>query len=270
MTESMKEMEKNLTRIEKQYMETYLQIVKKLKSFYKQYETSPESVKQYQLQNIMRLEKIALQIQNRLDKLGIEFTDFLKGSLKEDFVKAVNEQVLAMNTVNGTTVQPENLSMLNTTAVELAVMYGYAGYNFEVDFNGRTRKFGNLVNEIIANGIAQGDGIREISKKLKEEMGTHIFHAKRIARTETSRILNDASKKVYKEMGVEKLQWLDSTEQVAIYNRKGKRQKGLVCSRCRARANGGEKNNGVYPIDSVPPLPAHPQCRCTIAPYYED
>lgn len=252
MNESMAGMEGNLLAVEATYSEALSYILSKLAEFYNKYKNSPGHLQKYQIQQAIQLEHLAHRIQERLLALGYEYTDLLEGVLQDNFIKAVHKKADKKSFL---------LSDLTQMAVLTAIAKGYKGYNFKVDFQGKTLTFIMLVQRIIANGVINGKSYEEIAKELQKEMSKFIYHAKRIALTENARVINAAQMESYKKSGVSYVKWSNAPEEM----RKGNLV--VVCDNCLAIANGGEDGNGVYPIDNVPTYPAHPHCRCTLAPY---
>ena len=69
-------------------------------------------------------------------------------------------------------------------------------------------------------------------------------------RTETAKIADEANEKVYKDQGVEQVRWIATLE-------------ANTCEVC------AELDSNIYDINDHPPLPVHPNCRCTLSPYIE-
>lgn len=244
-------MEKDLVKeVDEPYGQTGDSIVKKVESIFKKYEHVPESLKYILIKQELERQKIHQQIDARYDLVGRRFSRFLKGSLKDNFEESTKNAELILTPVMG------NSERFEATYQEVN--------EIESDWRKRTRKHKQSVNAILTQGIAKHESVDQITDKLVKETGMQIYEAKRLARTESSRVLNEASLITYKGMGVKKVKWLDSTEQVKLINRKGK-SKTVVCVHCRGYAKGGDK--GVYPIGKLPsPIPAHPNCRCTLSP----
>ena len=68
-----------------------------------------------------------------------------------------------------------------------------------------------------------------------------------IARTETLRAHNQGRMKFYNTVGVTKVEWMAVGDE-------------RMCPVCQ------ELDGKIYPIDKVPNIPAHPHCRCYVAP----
>jgi hypothetical protein len=249
----LKKMERDLVNsVDSPYKETSDTIVKKVEEIFKKYEHVPEVLRYTMIKQEFERQKVFRQIEERYDLIGRSYVRFLKGSLKENFEEAVKHSELILND-------------LKTNSDKFQLHYEETN-DIESDWRRRTKKHSQKVNTILTQGIAKHEAVDQITEKLIKEGGMQVYEAKRLARTEVSRVLNEASFKVYREVGVKKVRWLDSTEQVKLINRKRK-SKTVVCDHCRSYATGGEKGKGIYPLGNLPsPIPAHPNCRCTIAP----
>lgn len=106
-----------------------------------------------------------------------------------------------------------------------------------------------LNEELIACVIA-GKKTSELKKVLQERFAVSYGSADRIARTEMSHIQNAAAKQRYEDYGIKQMQvWADKDER--------------RCDIC------GKLHKKKYPINAQPPVPVHPNCRCTIVPVVE-
>lgn len=107
------------------------------------------------------------------------------------------------------------------------------------------------VSQILIDGLAQGQGARELTKDLSDELDMPRARAQTIARTETMKAFNDVSQSQYRRYGIEKVQWLTANDE-------------RLCEECAA--HDGQQ----YDIDDAPEIPAHPNCRCVLIPVKED
>jgi hypothetical protein len=252
----LKQMEKDLLdKADKNYRSTNKVIIAKVKEIFKKHDALPDVFKYLVIKQEMERQKVFQQINRRYAVIGKEFSTFLKGSLKENFELAVANSNYTVKTVK------QGLKDYEATYQEVA--------DIEDDWRRRTNKHSARVNTIISQGIAKHKTADEIEAELLKETDMQVYEAKRLARTETSNVLNQASLLVFKGMGVKKVRWLDSTEQVKLSSKKG--SKTAVCENCRRYAKGGEGGKGIYPINKLPSrIPAHPNCRCTTAPVLDD
>ena len=110
-----------------------------------------------------------------------------------------------------------------------------------------------ITREVFVKGENPARAAAAILKKYRDALGERWGGAKasamRIARTESSYILNEATRAAYVEAGV---RYVDVIFTEGSY----------PCDICPPIADGGP-----YPIDGVPEggIPFHPNCRCTLA-----
>ncbi|PEA53429.1 hypothetical protein CON64_18475 [Bacillus pseudomycoides] len=246
------DVEKYMTSIDAAYQQIFNDFAKEVKSLLKVIEslnlTEAEKVK-YLLQ-LDRYKRLMIQMDGNLKELNSEVSTNLKELFRGYFEETVENQSKALAEVLGKEIDMSKFSFLDTSSIDMAITYNWQHYDFETALN-QTSRLGDSVNKAIANGIAKGSSIPKIMKELMETAGLASFYAKRIARTETARIINDATKKTYQEMEVDRVQWNDAPE----LNR------NAPCPVCRAR------NGKVYKLGDEPSLPAHPHCRCCLVAY---
>lgn len=248
------EMERDLVKhVDKPYRDTSKQIINKIEKVFSKFEHHPEAIRYHLIKQELSKERVFHQISRRYAVVGKGFSDFLRGSLQDNFKKAVAQANITMKSVRS-----------QSEAFELH----YQEQNdIESDWRRRTLKHGQNVNNIITQGIAKHDSVDTITDNLVKETDMQVYEAKRLARTESMRVINSASLLTFKGLGVKKVKWLDSTEQVQLRNKKGNKKGTNVCDYCKGYATGGKEGKGIYPINALPSkIPAHPNCRCTLAP----
>lgn len=99
--------------------------------------------------------------------------------------------------------------------------------------------------------IVEGRNPEQLKKELMDDLNISYNKANRLIRTEGSFMFNEANKTAYKVANVAQVEILVEDD---------------ACDECLEYL---ETNDGIYDIDSVPHIPAHPNCRCSIAPYIE-
>jgi len=102
----------------------------------------------------------------------------------------------------------------------------------------------------IAKAFENGETVQQITHRIKKTTEMAKSKAVTIARTETLAAGNAAAKQRYKDAGVEMVEW------IAAYD-------DSVCPECES------EHGNIYPIGDTPPIPLHPNCRCTLIPYRE-
>lgn len=103
----------------------------------------------------------------------------------------------------------------------------------------------------LTNIMTQGLDMRALEKHIKplikDDVKNTKYVAHRLAKTETARVQFQAQLNQLHRYDIKRVVWIAEPS---------------ACSVCKAIE---AKNKGLYPIDEVPEIPVHPNCRCTIA-----
>lgn len=129
-----------------------------------------------------------------------------------------------------------------------------SNFNAVKGLNDETRK--NLtfqLNEAILNR----EGVPEIKKRIKDVFKVTDSRAEVIARTETNRTYNESTLSTYSDSGVvDRVQWLTTIDDRT--------------APADMQANGSVVELGkAFPYVGVSQPPAHPNCRCTVLPFFD-
>ena len=123
--------------------------------------------------------------------------------------------------------------------------------NLEV-LKGITAEMNKQIVLSLTEGMNRGEGMENLARRLTDRVeGIGITRARMMARTETMYAVNQGTLIRYTQAGVDKVEWLASTED------------DRVCEECEAL------NGQIFDIDEVPEIPVHPNCRCCTAPVVE-
>ena len=113
-----------------------------------------------------------------------------------------------------------------------------------------TEKLAATLNEELVNCVAAGKKTTELKNMLQERFNVSYSQADALARTELAHIQTQAAQKRYEDYGIQQMEvWADPDER--------------TCDIC------GKLHKKRLPIGAVPPVPAHPRCRCCIVPVVE-
>jgi SPP1 gp7 family putative phage head morphogenesis protein len=107
--------------------------------------------------------------------------------------------------------------------------------------------FATTATELVAQGIAEGRPTDAITNDLRLRLGVVKSRADVIARTESLRAYNSASNQYYAANGIDLVMWYATSDD-------------RTCPICNARAG------RIYRRASTN-APAHPRCRCYLAPW---
>lgn len=197
-----------------------------------------------------RLQQIRQQVGRELTTLVYKHDVEINKILEKYHEEVIKTQI--------NNLQAVELHTINISASEFANLYPYHKYSFMKNLQNTVFFVDKKLNELLTINVIKGSGYVKVASEIKKAFNTADYIAKRIARTELSRVYNNANLSLYKAEGSKKVKWLDSTERAV--------GKSKVCEHCRKIAS---KNNGIYLIGEVPVIPQHPHCRCTIAPVVE-
>lgn len=105
----------------------------------------------------------------------------------------------------------------------------------------------DAVTKALVSGLAQGKNPRVIARMIRDALGGNLTRALTISRTETLRAYREAQREVYLEFPdlVTGQQWVCALDKRS-------------CAACIAL------HGTIIKVDE--PMPAHPNCRCTVAP----
>lgn len=186
------------------------------------------------------LQKIEQQINQSIMQLGVHEEEFTTGVLK-------HATELGTRVVNNVLEAP----MLNKRAIDNVIKYPWHGANYsDRIWNNKAELIASMKSEL-TNGIIQGKSIYQVANMMEERLNVGKSKTQRLVRTEYMHALNQGQIESYKAAGYTKLRWSATMDD-------------RTSDICRKR-NGKE-----YPIDQLPDIPAHPNCRCTFVPVIDD
>ncbi len=234
----------------KPYRETSNIIIATIQKVFEKYNNSPDTFKYLLIQQELERLRVFTQIKQQYGAMGLEYSNWLKGFLKDNF----NETVTQSNDLIGNTEDEYKLpDYIEPKAVEelkkKGLLHGIEMVALLYLLLHKKRSFAEITIQIELKTVKQ------------------TYDAKRVARTETASMMNTTSLAIWQQSGVDKVKWTDATESIQFVNSTGKKKVTRVCKYCRGYATGGDGGNGIYSIGKLPSLcPAHPNCRCTLVP----
>lgn len=200
---------------------------------------------------INRLEYLKSQVALSLVKAGVDTDVDLQQELSDKYVaeKARQAGILA-----STVVPP-----MSHTKLFKIVAAQVDGANFSQRIWQNTDVLKAELDVLLTNNIIQGQNSNVIARRLRSLLnGQYKDNAKyiteRLARTEFTRVIGQAQKDSYRENDIEYVKWMAESH---------------ACRYCVAASEGGLRGEGIYKIDNEPNYPQHPNCRCSLAAYYE-
>ena len=203
---------------------------------------------------ISRLEMLKSQIGLEMVQSGIDVDKALHDKLSQDYIDEVKRQAGIM----GVTAKP---SMWTDSKVAKVIMGQTESANFSQRLWANQAALKAQLDQVISTGIIQGQNPREMATKLKANVAKTItnyrYVTERLARTESARVQHRAQ--------------MDSLIANDYRFCKWHAEPGH-CKVCGEIASNDPDGNGrgVYELDDVPIVPAHPNCKCSISAYWVD
>lgn len=148
-----------------------------------------------------------------------------------------------------------SFSTINADMVRKLLDYPFNGANFSARLWKQKEHLQSSIMESLTTMMIQGSHPNKLATELANKMKVKRFEAYRLLHTESSFLINEATRQAYLSDGIEKYQIL------GVLDTK-------TCSVC------GSKDNKIYKVSEgvvgVNEPPFHPLCRCTTVPYVDD
>ncbi len=106
------------------------------------------------------------------------------------------------------------------------------------------RRLAETIQEELTECVSLGKSPDKFTKVLMERFNVSYNNARRLARTEMAHVYNQSTLDKYRQAGIDKVQILEADD-------------ARTCEECR------KLNKLIFPINEVPLLPIHPNCRGT-------
>lgn len=203
---------------------------------------------------INRLEYIKSQVGLHLTEANMNIDSNLRVKLSDSFIKEAKRQAGIL----GSNLKFNN-AIIGDTNVAKIVMKQVAGANWSqrLWLNQDTLKA--ALDSALTTGLIAGQSNQAIARNLRDQVKTtiknHAYVTERLARTETARVQYEAQIDSIKAADYKYVKW---------YAEPG------ACRVCQEIADNDEYDlgYGVFPVDEVPEIPIHPNCRCSISAYW--
>lgn len=200
----------------------------------------------------LRLYNATMRI-NRLEQLksqiGLNLTEMSAGQEKaftDKFSKAYLNEISRQAGILG-----EDKLVISDKMLASVVNGSYQNAMWSDRLWANQDELKGLLDNLLTQAVIQGKGPIELARQIATQMGAKAYVAQRLARTETARIQDNAQMDSFKKYGVKKVKWVAEPS---------------ACKQCRDISS---YNHGIYPLDDVPMIPVHPNCRCAKAAYVE-
>ena len=183
------------------------------------------------------------QLKQELQKLGDKQTTLYLKKFKEQFINVYNSIALkgeaAFHTISDETVEQM-----------IKHIWANDGKSWSSRIWTNTDKLQQSLNDEMINCLLVGGDTRNLRSRLMYEFNVSYGRADSLIRTELSHIQNQAAAQRYKDAGIKQFEvWADEDER--------------RCDVC------GALHQKRYMMGERIPIPAHPNCRCSIIPVIE-
>ena len=198
--------------------------------------------------DISREEFLKLQLNLILDRAYMDYEDITTASLAQSFSDAYYKSQFDFDQFRGF---GNNFNRLSINQIMAAVTTNWSGRNYSERIWGQRNSLARKVNRIITTGMITGRSNKQMRQELEKEVDCSTYNARRLIRTESSYVTNEARALSYKQNDTEKYEYVATLDLLT----------SEICRELDGRIfDVKDKKVGInYP-------PMHPHCRSTTAP----
>lgn len=248
----------------REYQEQARQLVKHAQEIYKKngivrYEDFPEEVNsRLRIYNatmrINRLEYLKSKVGLEALRNGINVIDKTNDRLTNDYIQTLKRQAGILG--ESTIPDPRIGQIIKVVLADI----GNANFSQRLwrDIDVLKAQLDEVLTKSLIVGNSNQQAARELRKRMSDIADAQRFDAERIVRTESARIESQATLQSLNKYGFKYVKW------------------NIEPGACKTCVNISEADpdnvgeQGVYSINDVPFLPAHPNCRCSLSAYWVD
>lgn len=204
---------------------------------------------------INRLEYLKSQVGLHLTEANMNIANELNLKLNDDYIKEAKRQAGIL----GKTLQ-YNTALLNNNVSKI-VMASTESANWSQRLWANNDALKAQLDAVLSTGIIAGQSNQAMAKRLRDQVKSTVNNSRyvteRLARTESARVQYQAQIDSIKAADYKYVKW---------YAEPG------ACRVCQEINDNDEYDlgYGVFPVDEVPSIPVHPNCRCSISAYWVD
>ena len=193
------------------------------------------------------------QINTEIAKLGGKenalFNQFLTHEYTEQFTRALFTLGQTMS------LKGEGaFAMLNPRLVQATLNYPWSGAMFSDRLWLDKERLTKNLRWGLTQSMILGEGIPQITKRIKNGINTSRYNAERIARTETKRVSYTSQADAWKTQNIQEVKYMTA----------GNGTESNICAVC------WDDHGKVFILGEEPSLPRHPNCRCWYVPHVPD
>lgn len=229
-------------------------LYKRIDELYKTYKVNPSDGILFEIEKLSlktridRLDDVMLTISSRLSDSNSLVVNSTRDFLTEQYSEAFNHNVF--NVFQGLG-EGRAFNQVNENLVKQAINFQWSGDNFSGRLWDNKNKLVTVIRDTVTQGAAQGKSIQQMTKDLAGKLESNYSNARRIVRTETAYVIEDATKEAYKELEIERYEYIATLD-----NRTSE-----ICAELD-----GKEFKVLEAVVGVNYPPLHPNCRSTTAP----
>lgn len=204
---------------------------------------------------INRLEYLKSQVGLRLTEANMNIASELNLKLNDDYINETKRQAGIL----GKTLK-YNVALLGDDISKI-IMSSTKGANWSERLWVNNDTLKARLDSVLAMGLITGQSNQVMARKLKDQVRTAVTNSRyiteRLARTESARVQFKAQMDSITAADYKYVKW---------YAEPG------ACRICQ-EINDSDRYDlgyGVFPVDEVPSIPIHPNCRCSVSAYWVD
>lgn len=201
---------------------------------------------------ITRLELLDMQIDKALldlyDKNQISMYDCLSQIYEDGYYRSIfaGQKAIGFG---------KDFTAPNTRAIERAVLNTYNKRGYSKRLYEHCSTFSKDLKENLVTGFIRGESIETMSARISRRLDISEAHARRLVRTETAYVYEQASLKAYQECGIEMYEFLATLDH-------------KTSKPCQELDKKRFLIKDAVPGKNYPPM--HPNCRSTTVAAFED
>jgi SPP1 gp7 family putative phage head morphogenesis protein len=230
-------------RIRKYYQDLSRQVIAEYEALYDKIllkQAAGEQISPATLYSMDKYWSMNAQLRKRLDKTG----SYLQATMSKMF------ELLYWNSYNAINIKGlEAFNTIDNRAVSqvLNAVWAADGKTWSNRVWDNIALLQQTLDEQLIHCVVTGKKTSQLKKLLQERFNVSYSRADTLVRTEIAHIQTEAAKQRYTDYGL---------KQVEIWADKDERR----CDVC------GKLHQKKYPVGAHVPIPAHPNCRCSIVP----
>lgn len=203
---------------------------------------------------INRLEYLKSQVGLHLTEANMNIENATRLKLTDSYINEVKRQ----SGILGRNLKFNN-ALIEDTNIAKIVMAQTAGANWSRRLWLNQDALKAQLDVVLSTGFITGQSNQAMARQLRNQIKTtvknHAYVAERLARTETARVQYQAQIDSIKAADYKYVKW---------YAEPG------ACRVCQEINDNDhyDLGYGVFPVDEVPSIPIHPNCRCSISAYW--